>query len=130
MMKRVVTGLMLVVAIIHLLPLSGVLGAERLAVLYGVDLDESNLEILMRHRAVLFGLLGGYFAYAAFHRSHQPAAFVIAAISIASFLMIAWSVGDFNAAIRRVVIADLIAMVALVGAIAAYSRSLRTSRQA
>ena len=57
-MEKVVTGLLILVGIIHLLPVSGVLGVERLAVLYGITLEEPNLEILMRHRSVLFGLLG------------------------------------------------------------------------
>ena len=53
-MERVITGLLVLVGIIHLLPVSGVLGAESLAALYGVSLGEPNLEILMRHRAILF----------------------------------------------------------------------------
>lgn len=57
-MGRVITALLIFVGIIHLLPLSGVLGAERLATLYGVAIENPGLEILMRHRAILFGLLG------------------------------------------------------------------------
>jgi hypothetical protein len=51
-----------VVGIIHQLPLTGVLSVSRLQVLYGVTITDPNLEILMRHRAVLFGILGA-FAY-------------------------------------------------------------------
>jgi len=35
-METLITGLLLFVGIIHLLPVSGVLGVERLAALYGV----------------------------------------------------------------------------------------------
>ena len=56
--------MLVVVGIIHLLPLSGVLGAERLAALYGLPFAESYPAILMRHRAVLFGLLGLFFIFA------------------------------------------------------------------
>ena len=56
-MRHLVTAALLVV---------GVLGAERLNQLYGIDASEPNLAVLMRHRAVLFGLLGGFFVLAAF----------------------------------------------------------------
>ena len=55
-MRYLVSAMLVIVGIIHLLPLSGVLSESRLTVLYGIPFDEPNLEILMRHRAVLFGL--------------------------------------------------------------------------
>ena len=39
------SAMLVVVAIIHLLPLAGVLGGERLASLYGSSFDEPNLAI-------------------------------------------------------------------------------------
>ncbi len=50
-MRHLVSTMLVAVAVIHLLPLSGVLGGERLNVLYGLSFDEPNLSILMRHRA-------------------------------------------------------------------------------
>ncbi|WP_150304194.1 phosphopantetheine adenylyltransferase [Pseudomonas saliphila] len=119
-MERVITGLLVLVGIIHLLPVSGVLGPESLAALYGVSLDEPNLEILMRHRAVLFGLLGLFLIYAAFRPAMQLLAIGAGFVSVVSFILIAWSVGGFNEAIRRVVLADVVAAVALVVAVAVY----------
>jgi hypothetical protein len=112
-MEKVVTALLVLVGIIHLLPLSGVLGAERLSALYGTPLNEPNLEILMRHRAVLFGLLGAFMVYAAFKPSLQPLAFLAGFLSVVSFIALAWSVGGYNEAIRRVVVADIVAVLAL-----------------
>ncbi|WP_166267221.1 phosphopantetheine adenylyltransferase [Marinobacter caseinilyticus] len=112
-MERCITGLLVLVAVIHLLPVSGVLGSERLAALYGMSLDEPNLEILMRHRAVLFGLLGLFMMYAAFKPALQPMAFIAGFISLVSFIALAWSVGGYNEAVRRVVFVDIIAIVAL-----------------
>lgn len=90
------------------------LGAGRLAGLYGVSLNDANLEILMRHRAVLFGLLGAFLVLAAFQPSLQRPAVIAGLVSVISFIVIAWSVGGYNDAVGKVVFADIIATVALV----------------
>ncbi|MEE2652761.1 MAG: phosphopantetheine adenylyltransferase [Pseudomonadota bacterium] len=113
-MEKVATGLLVLVGIIHLLPVAGVLGADRLAALYGIALSEPNIEILMRHRAILFGLLGLFLVYAAFQPSLQTLAIVAGLVSVVSFIAIAWSVGGYNEPVRKVVIADVIAAVALI----------------
>jgi len=103
------------------LPLPGALGAERLVSLYGLAFDEPNLAILMRHRAMLLGLLGVFFTYAAFRPAMQPLAFIAGFVSVASFHWLAWAVGGYNAAIRRVVLADVVALVCLVMAVGIYA---------
>lgn len=113
MMQMTISVLLIIVAVIHLLPLSGVLSAKQLTALYGFSFDEPNLEILMRHRAVLFGMLGVFFIYAAFQVEHQPIALVVGFVSVVSFIWIAWSVGGYNASVRRVVVADWVALVCL-----------------
>ncbi|MEH6405587.1 MAG: hypothetical protein V7750_19605 [Sneathiella sp.] len=120
MYERIITGLMLVVATIHILPIIGFVGIDRLAALYEIKINDGNLEILMRHRAVLFGILGGFLAYAAFTPSNQPLAFLAAGISLLSFLFLTFSVGEFNDAIQKVVIVDIVALVCLFGAIVLY----------
>ena len=116
-MRYLVSTILLIVGVIHLLPLSGVLGRSRLKLLYGVACDETNLAILMRHRAVLFGLLGAFLCYAAFRRDFQPVAFIGAFVSVGSFISLARMearVVGCNALVERVVTIDLIALVLLV----------------
>lgn len=113
-MEHLITAMLLVVAAIHLLPLPGLRGGKALAALYGVPVDEPNLAILMRHRAVLFGLLGAFIAVAAFRPELQPMAFVGGYVSVLSFLALAFRIGGYNARIRRVVLADLAALACLV----------------
>lgn len=120
-MKYLVSISLLLVGIIHLLPLSGVLSAERLVSLYGIRLDEPNLEILMRHRAVLFGILGSFLMFAAFKPTFQLVALVAGLISVVSFLYIAWTVGSYNEQIARVFLADVIALGMLVIGCLAYA---------
>lgn len=112
-MRYLVSAMLVVVAVIHLLPLSGVLGSERLAALYGLSFNEPNLAILMRHRAVLFGILGLFLLFAAFRPPLQTIAFIAGFVSVVSFLWLAKSVGGYNAQIARVFMADIVALVCL-----------------
>jgi hypothetical protein len=109
-MRNLVSTMLVVVAVIHLLPLSGVLGGERLNALYGFSVDDPNVSILMRHRAVLFGVLGLLILFAAFQPSLQVPAFIAGLVSVVSFLWLAWSVGGYSAQVARVVMADMVAV--------------------
>ena len=129
-MTRVITTMLIVVAIIHLLPVSGVISAERLAALYGVSFDEPNIEILVRHRAVLFGMLGVFIFYSAFQPKLFLPALIAAAVSVISFLFIAWSVGEYNNEVGRVFMADVVALICIMVAFISYlvrRRGLRNS---
>ena len=121
MIEHVIPALLLVVAVIHLLPLAGFAGARQLRALYGLEIDSPDLEILMRHRAVLFGILGAFFAYSAFTPSLQPIAFVGAAASVFSFFYLAGSVGGYGPAIAKVVRADVVAAICLGAAVSLYA---------
>lgn len=116
MIGKAISLLLIVVGIIHLLPVTGVLGAGRLSALYGLPFDEPNLQILMQHRAVLFGLLGALLVVAAFQPRLQVLAIVAGLISAVTFIVIAKLVGGYNEAIHRVVVADIIAVACLVAA--------------
>ncbi len=119
-MAYLVSAMLVIVAIIHLLPVSGVLGGERLMTLYGLSVTGPDLEILLRHRAVLFGLLGLFFLAAAFKPALQGMAFAGGFVSVLSFLYLATSVSGYNAQIGRVFTADLVALVCLVVGSLAY----------
>ena len=125
-MRYLISVTLIIAGIIHLLPLSGVLGADRLSALYGTTLSDPNLVILMRHRAVLFGILGLFFVFAAFSPTFQPLAFLAGFISVISFLWLALSTGNYNMQINRIVVADLVALGSLiVGSVAYYYAKLR-----
>lgn len=101
---------LVLVAVIHLLPLPGVLGADTLTRLYGIPVEGADLALLLRHRAVLFGLLGAGLIAAVFLPAWRPAAYVAAFVSVVSFLVLAALEAPSNPAITRVVIADVIAL--------------------
>lgn len=125
-MNKAIAILLAVVGVIHLLPLSGVLGADRLAALYGLPFDDPGLQIMMRHRAVLFGMLGAFLLLAALRVELRPLAFAAGFASTLSFLWLAWSVGGYNAAIGRIVTADVIAVACLLVALVLHLLRQRT----
>jgi hypothetical protein len=126
-MRQLWTALVLVAAAINLAPVLGALAPERMATLYDVDLGDPNLQILMRHRAVLFGLVGGLLAVAAFHPPLRTVGYVVGFSSMLSFLLVAWVVGGYGAGIRRVALLDAVGIAALTGAAVVHGFWLRTT---
>ncbi len=116
-LSTISTVLIGLVGLANLLPVVGVLSAARLQSLYGVVLEDANLVVLMRHRAVLFGVVGGLLLTSAFHAPLRPVGIAVGLTSMLSFVLIAWLVGNSNPELKRVVVADLVGSAALVGAI-------------
>lgn len=114
MTDKLITTVLLLVAAIHLAPAIGVLGRPRLAKLYGVSIEGPDLEILMRHRAILFGLLGVFLAFSAFTPALFAAGLVAAFISLASFVWLMFSVGKYNQSLRKLLMVDMVALVLVV----------------
>lgn len=119
-MNLIISISLMIVAIIHILPLFGAQGNNALNKMYGLVIEESNLSILMRHRAILFGIVAMILIYAIFFPMYRPMAILIGFVSVISFLILAWSVGGINDPLKRVVIADLIALISLIIATSAY----------
>ena len=78
------------VAVVHALPLVGVLGAGKLAQLYGTPVQDAGVELLLRHRAVLFGLLAAFMGYAALRPELHRLGLVAGLVSVVSFLLLSW----------------------------------------
>ena len=115
-MKKLASALYGLAGLVNLAPVMGVLSAERLQALYGVELTDPNLIILLRHRAVLFGIVGALLLTAAFRPALRSVAFPAGLVSMVSFILVAYLVGDFNAELHRIVWIDVVASVLLVSA--------------
>ena len=113
-MSFVVPAVLKIVGVIHVLPLVGVLGASRLRDLYGVRVDGPDLSILLRHRAVLFGLLGAALLASAVRQELHGAGLVAGTVSVLSFLVLARLEHGVNERIKRVVAVDVFALGLLV----------------
>lgn len=120
--QHIVPAVLLLVALIHFIPLAGVLGSAKLSVLYGISLHDSNFEILMRHRAVLFGLLAAFLVHAAFHRNLHGLALIAAAFSVVSFLLLVLQTGHYNEAMASVFKVDVAAAILILMAVLVHAR--------
>jgi hypothetical protein len=121
MLGYLVSGSLVIAGLIHIIPAAGLLGPEKLTSLYGIAFSEPNLAILMRHRAVLFGLLGVFLIVAAFKPAWQIAAFIAGFVSVVSFIWLAWSIGGYNQHVARVFTVDIVALICLVAGAMSYA---------
>ena len=113
-MQKLITGALLVAGLINLYPVIGVLSVDQLENLYGVPLENGDLIILMRHRAVLFGLLGAFIIYSAFRSSVQKLACIAGLVSMISFIVLAYASGQFGEHLNKVIVADVVGSLALI----------------
>ena len=112
------------VGLINALPVLGLLGVARLEAAYGVAVPSAELELLLRHRALLFGLVGGFVLVSLFLPPYRLAALIIAGISMLGFVLLALPLQPLPPAIARIVQADWVGLAALVVALATYRRTL------
>lgn len=116
-MRRLATGLISLVGLVNALPLVGAVSATRLEALYGVPLSDPNLVILLRHRAVLFGIVGGLLLWAAFRPALRPVAGAAGLLSMLSFVAFVVAAGGANPPLERVAWIDGVASLALATAL-------------
>lgn len=105
---HIITGLIVIAGVINFLPVVGVISATRLEGLYGVDIADPTLEILLRHRAVLFGVIGGFMIFAAFNPTLHLAAIVGGLIAMLSFLWLYYLAGEPPQSLLSIVYADVV----------------------
>ena len=111
-----------VAGIINLIPSIGVLSNEKLTSLYGVDIVSDDLALLLRHRAVLFLIVGTMLLTAAFVHSLRPIAGIAGLVSMISFILLAWSLPDIGPLMKRIVTADIVASLLLIAGLIVHSR--------
>ncbi len=106
-------------AAIHIAPLAGVQGASTLARLYEVEVRGPDLNVLLVHRAVLFGLLAAALIVSIFNRDIRPCAIGAVLASDVAFLLVSRLNPGLNDSMKRVVRLDVVSIVLLLGAVVA-----------
>lgn len=88
MAARILWLIFILVGLVNFLPLAGVAGSVALSKLYAVDVVQADLLLLLRHRAVFFGMVGGVLLAAAFVQRLRPMATGAGLISMGSFILL------------------------------------------
>jgi hypothetical protein len=113
-LERLVTTILIIVGLINLFPVIGIASAKVLTGLYGLESLEGDLLILMRHRALLFGILGTFIIYSASKSHLRPTAIVMGLVSMLGFSVLVFTSGEGAANLSNVAIIDVVASAALV----------------
>ncbi len=113
----IATILFAIVGLINFAPLMGIASDAMLTSLYAVEVSSPDMSLLLRHRAALFGIVGGYILFAAFRPTHRPVATVMAFASMVSFLALYLMIGPENNKLIGVFRIDIVAVVLLAAAV-------------
>lgn len=105
--------ILLVTGLVHLLPFSLAFFANRIPNSYGVSINDPNMQLLLRHRAFLFGIIGFGLIFSAIKKKYYLAASVVGLVSMASFVCLFYWIGDINAQLQSVMRVDLLVGAAL-----------------
>jgi len=85
----------------------------RIAALYGIDPSNPDLSLLLRHRAVLFLIVGLLLVVGAFVPSMRTVTGVAGLISMISFLILYWLIPDVSGSFQKIAIADVVGILFL-----------------
>lgn len=104
---------------VHLIPAMGMRSARHLQALYGLPLHDRGVILLLRHRALLFAMLGaGLIAVTLLLPAWRVGAALVALVSMLGFVVLGGSDPAHDARLRRVARIDLILSAALAGSLA------------
>jgi hypothetical protein len=113
MMENLYRLILLISGLVHILPFSFLFFTEQLQKSYGVDISDVNLQLLLRHRAIFFGLIGVGLILSAIKKSYYGWASAIGLISMVSFVLLFYQIGGINQQLRTVMLIDVFISAAL-----------------
>lgn len=111
--NRIIAALFLIAGLINFVPLAGVLGNATLAAAYGIEVTSNELSLLLRHRAVLFGIIGGFLLFAGARPTLRTTAGICGMISMVGFALLYMLTGAASEELSGVLRIDLIGIAVL-----------------
>ncbi len=105
---------LLIAGIINTVPVLIAFLPDKITDSYGVTIPDANFELLLRHRAVLLGIVGGLMIYSAISKKHYDLTTLVGMVSMVSFLLLYFIMdGEINAALAVVMKFDVFAILLL-----------------
>ena len=98
---------------------------EKISQSYGIPVPDANYELLLRHRAIMLGIIGGAMIYSALSKKNYNLSIVIGLISMVSFLILYYSMNaPINPELTKVMQFDIVGIVILLIAVGVYKLRL------
>lgn len=118
-----------IAGLINLLPVIGVFSQSIIEWLYQINIVDSDLTLLMRHRAVLFGLVGSLLFYSLLKSELRIIVAIIALVSMLSFSLLTWLLNIDNDKLIQIAMIDLVASLILIAGLATHRHQLKTQSE-
>jgi len=81
---------------------------------YGVEVPNQNYELLLRHRAVLFGIIGSVMIFSAVSQLYYELSVIIGMVSMVSFIILFKGIkGTINSELTKVMKIDIVGIIIL-----------------
>jgi hypothetical protein len=115
-----------IVGIINIIPSILAFLPQKISTSYGIDIPNVNYELLLRHRAILFGIVGGLLLFSAIAKKYYELSIISGLLSMLSFIVLYFIIGhNINNELKKIMIVDVFATILLCIGIIFYYLSLR-----
>ncbi len=113
-MNYLIAFLFLAAGLINFAPITGVASSDQLERLYRLSAITPDIELLLRHRVVLFGIIGTIIMAAAFLPVLRLTATIAGIVSMVSFIALVFATKNTNVNLVQIAWIDVIATVLLI----------------
>jgi hypothetical protein len=113
-MEWIYRASLLITGLINILPSILAFIPSKFSKSYGIDVTDANLELLLRHRATFFGLIGGLLIFSAISKKLYEVSTFAGFFSMLSFVVLYFVIGkEMNAELKKVMQIDVAAIILL-----------------
>lgn len=112
-MNYVIAVLFLIPGLINFIPIIGSVSSDQLSRLYQIENISTDVELLLRHRAFLFGIVGLLIMVSAFQPVIRTHATLAGLVSMVSFIVLVMMLNISNPSLVRIAWIDVFAIVCL-----------------